>query len=805
MTSFVYDGTAVPDGKSDLRPLTGTPSKYVTAAEWNTVMQALEDLRSAILAGNYHGLVSDPAAPVSPAVGVRLRNNLGTLEVSQNGAAYAPITGAAATYDGYFTATGIGVLQSNTASQNSDAIEAWLANDVPRYESAVLQFDVSSDTEAYAFARTIVLQKPVTLRGGGPGGRSTYASYLTFPADTTGIQIKSSGGVAPNFRGDNVLIEDLVLVSLGSSTTGYGVLMQGRAKLENLWITNFGSHGCAVIASTGDTPSTNANIFWLERVASTSNKGHGIYIDGADANAGTIISCDASSNLGWGFYDASFLGNTFIGCHTDANILGSYYVDDVNARSMFLGCYHEGGQPLPDMGASRSMWLGGLVEGRIDGGAFVSTDGITNTLSARAAGLNRYSSTQVITLGSAPAESLQAYMRMVTTEDGSNPQMILHFDKTNKVHEFIWYSTAGSQSDGVRIASLNTENSTRHVPPGMWTLPSGYFLGTQRVDSGAAVPSSARLWRPGDIRWNNATTAGAPTGWVCTAIGMAGSYSEGRTATADGTAVIILNSASSVLKVGDTISCNGTVGAAITKIGEFASGTVTCASVQAGDTVTVLGTVFTAVAGAATLGTATFSKDTSDTATAASLALQVLNHLDAYGVTDLYDVIGTSSAFGVCTITAKAKGTTGNTYGLVSSNGTRLAVSGAGTLTNGNDGTKVTLDATVPAGAGLAISYSAASFAEFGHCNGGIPNASGSPGAATQNTRRGIVAIAAAASSVVVTNSKVTATSVIHATLQFVDATLTQILTVVPGSGSFTITGNAAATANTKVCWTLEE
>ncbi len=800
MTDFVYDGTALPSGKTDARPLTGPAGESVTATEWNTVMQASVDLRDAVTAGDYHGLVSAPSVPVSGAAGARIRNNAGVLQASENASEYRPIVPV----KGFYTSSSIGIKFTNTAAQNSDAIEAWLAS-IPQYQSAILQFDASDDTHAFAFARTIVLQKPVTLRGGGPGGRSTYASYLTFPADTTGIQIKSSGGVSPNFRGDNVLIEDLVLVGLGygGATTGYGVLMQGRAKLNNLWITNFGSHGCAVIAASGDTPSTNANIFWLERVAATSNKGHGIYIDGADANAGTIISCDASSNLGWGFYDASFLGNTFLACHADANVLGSFYVDDVNARSLFLGCYHEGGQPMPDMGASRSSWIGGLVEGRIDGGSFVSTDGITNTLTARAAGLNRYSSTQVVTLGSSPAESLQTFIRMVTSEDGSTPQMLLHFDKTTKAHEYVWYSTAGSQSDGIRIASLSSENSTRHVPPGMWTWPSGYFMGTQRIDSGAAVPSSARLWRVGDIRWSTSTVAGAPTGWVCVVTGMAGSYAEGRTATADGSTAITLSAASSVLKVGDTISCNGTVGAAITKIGEFAAGSVVCASVQAGDTVTVLGTVFTAVTGAATLGEATFSKDTSDTATGDSLRLQVLNHLDAYGVTDFFDVLSIVNVTGTVTFTAKAKGTTGNAYTLSSSNGTRLAVTA---FANGNDGTKVTLDATVTAGGpGLPITYSAATFAEFGHCNGGIPDASGSPGAATQNTRRGVVSIAAAAASVVVTNSKVTATSVIHATLQFVDATLTQILSVVPGSGSFTITGNAAATANTKVCWSLEE
>jgi hypothetical protein len=80
-------------------------------------------------------------------------------------------------------------------------------------------------------------------------------------------------------------------------------------------------------------------------------------------------------------------------------------------------------------------------------------------------------------------------------------------------------------------------------------------------------------------------------------------------------------------------------------------------------------------------------------------------------------------------------------------------------------------------------------------------DASGTPGAATINKPSGTVSIAIGAASVTVTNSLVTASSRVFATLQFGDATLTTILRVVPGSGSFVITGNANATAATKVAF----
>lgn len=82
-------------------------------------------------------------------------------------------------------------------------------------------------------------------------------------------------------------------------------------------------------------------------------------------------------------------------------------------------------------------------------------------------------------------------------------------------------------------------------------------------------------------------------------------------------------------------------------------------------------------------------------------------------------------------------------------------------------------------------------------------DASGTPGAATINKPTGKVAIAIGASSVVVTNSLVTTASTVVAVLQFVDATATQILSVVPSAGSFTIRANANATAATKVAFVV--
>jgi hypothetical protein len=75
-------------------------------------------------------------------------------------------------------------------------------------------------------------------------------------------------------------------------------------------------------------------------------------------------------------------------------------------------------------------------------------------------------------------------------------------------------------------------------------------------------------------------------------------------------------------------------------------------------------------------------------------------------------------------------------------------------------------------------------------------DSSGTPGNATINTLSGRAAFAAAGTTVVVTNSTVAATSKVFVSLRAGDSTLTSVR-VTPAAGSFTVTGNAAATATT--------
>lgn len=78
--------------------------------------------------------------------------------------------------------------------------------------------------------------------------------------------------------------------------------------------------------------------------------------------------------------------------------------------------------------------------------------------------------------------------------------------------------------------------------------------------------------------------------------------------------------------------------------------------------------------------------------------------------------------------------------------------------------------------------------------------AAATTGAQTINKNAGSVNFAALATSLVVTNNRVTANSIVIATVATVDTTMISVVAV-PAAGSFTLTANAGATAETRVNW----
>jgi len=107
-----------------------------------------------------------------------------------------------------------------------------------------------------------------------------------------------------------------------------------------------------------------------------------------------------------------------------------------------------------------------------------------------------------------------------------------------------------------------------------------------------------------------------------------------------------------------------------------ATGTITAATPVANDTVTIAGTALTATA--STQNASNFAIGATNTITAANIATCI-------NASAINTYVFASSVGAVVTLTASRPGVLGNLVTLVSSNGTRLPVSGSGKLSGGSN------------------------------------------------------------------------------------------------------------------------
>ncbi len=210
----------------------------------------------------------------------------------------------------------------------------------------------------YRFTAPIVVDKSITLCGVGGGWGS--ASELKFPAGVNGIQIVLGAWAVVQ----NICVSGSAGFgpTSASEPVSHGIIVWGRALIDHVYVKSFRGSGILV---QGSMPASNANVWTIRNTIIQLCGSHGLHVDGPDANAGFGLGIDSSDNghadpaaPGWGILDSSFLGNTFVACHTDNNAGGPYKSDEVTARSMFLGCYSEQGQPTSQLSV-QSMALGG--------------------------------------------------------------------------------------------------------------------------------------------------------------------------------------------------------------------------------------------------------------------------------------------------------------------------------------------------------------------------------------------------------------------------------------------------------------
>lgn len=179
------------------------------------------------------------------------------------------------------------------------------------------------------------LATPVPIKAGvileGDKGVFEGGDGTLIETESTAFSIDRAdtlNGVAQNSvttGGDGSIISGMVLRYRGSTPfKGYdqtsGVIVRARCLLEALSVENYPGAGIQIIASSGAGGSErgNANL-WRVRNCTVSGNFYGLYVRGSDANAGYCEGLNANFNVSCGVLDSSFLGNTFIACHTSGN------------------------------------------------------------------------------------------------------------------------------------------------------------------------------------------------------------------------------------------------------------------------------------------------------------------------------------------------------------------------------------------------------------------------------------------------------------------------------------------------------
>ena len=373
----------------------------------------------------------------------------------------------------------------------------------------------------YYLSDTLIIARNVKLIGAGsPGGNDEGITQLVFAQNKTGILCVDYRDSPTNKQGTYLVIQDIQLSpKTAGGTTGHGVWLKTTARLINVMATGWPENGINIVASTSLVPASNANLWYLSGCTTSANGGHGLYAQGADANAGNCYAHNSVSNGGWGIWDASFLGNTYVGCHTDSNVLGAYKSDNVNARNLFINCYSEsGGQPASDISYPATVLFGLLGSGINSTAPYMYTN-ISGIISQ-----GQFSTgTMNLNVGLSNTNSTQQSFPDTGGSFSWTQSRVLgrvgyKWANLGAPTFFNLYDQNATPTNGY-ARDLSTTQGAIGV--------SQYYFGESNQMKlralGSAAPVSGNYLQ-GDIVWNLAPTSGGYIGGVCTVAGSPGTW-----------------------------------------------------------------------------------------------------------------------------------------------------------------------------------------------------------------------------------------------------------------------------------------
>lgn len=384
----------------------------------------------------------------------------------------------------------------------------------------------------YYFKNPMIVTTAMTLAGtGGHNGSAPILSFSGCPGIIVNYVTPEGGAGHSRIEGFNLrYTQPSVDSGTYSLRERHGIALAAPSFIHDVGIISFPGHGIHAYGNVFATPKSNVNLTNVSYCRVHNCGLSGVYFKGHDANACLIQAVNSSSNGtaevkgdGYGFFDESALGNTYIACHSYNNKFGGYFcnrdVDGGRPKSyaMLINCYSEG-EPHSEI------TLESLVLSTSDGGLNNRTGNghVIHT------GSGHLRMTGTLFVG-ADGTQLRVADGAAT---GARKQLFIFSCKEDPGYQFVYepaeigrstaWSFKHSGSDARTALSLTGTEHPRG--PGIAIVPNGLLLGRAGVGSGfrkviyapkTSFPASAV---PGDIVLNMNPSASAPDnhiGWVC--------------------------------------------------------------------------------------------------------------------------------------------------------------------------------------------------------------------------------------------------------------------------------------------------
>lgn len=232
------------------------------------------------------------------------------------------------------------------------------------------------------FANEVNVETRTRFVGEDAGQFGEPVTQLRFAAGKSGFIFHRQGSLnpPPTVLPDGGGLDGVYLRSLGGAGA-FGIRMYAASDVRRTFVREFQGNGIEITAEAGNM-NTNASGWRLDTVYVQQCGQNGVYVAGADANAGVATLVTIENCGGWGVLDTSFLGNLWEGVMVHACTLGPFKDTNVNARHMWLRCYSEGGMPKALFLSPKSMVIGGMHGAGIDPAsqAQIMVDGSTTRM-----------------------------------------------------------------------------------------------------------------------------------------------------------------------------------------------------------------------------------------------------------------------------------------------------------------------------------------------------------------------------------------------------------------------------------------